>query len=357
MKIISRPVWIVSLCVLLAGCGNPNQRLDEYVFYDGPQFRLKVVRFYRNVPFDQLGERAIVMCKSANTADFPATDPQDAGWRVLGSVHAQGSNNAREAAVGVKDNYEVFDEHTLIGKMTVLNISFDACGHFINWDPSRLPAAMIDPLEKPDSCAPNGPADCRYLDFEGNRTPRYEQIRVAGKGQVSFTVSSPAFRDVELLHIQTRNNGAVWHVQTVGEKTPGTSGPPSSARGEADRLEAETVASLSVSLLENGAEDVSLMGWLESALPPGSMVIWSGSPVTCGNRHEPDRQTSSARCAEIRFTDSGGNSGTLYIAMGRGSKNEPANVSFHSAVYRSGDESRVAGSLAALREIIVSATE
>jgi len=348
VKII--PAWIVTLSVLLAGCGNPNQRLDEYVFYDGPQFRLKVVRFYRNVPFDQLGERAIVMCRSANTADFPAKDPQDAGWRVLGSAHAQGSDNAKEAALEVKDDYDVFDDHTLIAKMTVLNISFDACGHFINWDPSRLPAAMIDPLEKPDSCAPNGPADCRYFDFEGNRTPRYEQIHVAGKGQVHFTVSSPAFRDVERLHVQTRNNGAVWHVQTVGEKTPGTSGSPSSARGEA-------VTSLSVSTLENSVEDVSLMDWFESVLPPGSMVIWPGSTVTCGNRHEPDWQTASARCAEIRFTDIEGNNGTLYIAMDTGPENKSGNVSFHSAVYRSGDESRVVGSLAGLREILASGAE
>jgi len=332
VKVISRPVSIVLLCVLLAACGNPNQRLDEYVFYDGPQFRLKVVRFYRNIPFDQLGEHAVVMCQSENTADFPAQDPQDAGWRVLGSADVQGSHNASEAALGMKDDYDVFDDHTLIGKMQAFNISFDACGHFINWDPTRLPQAMINPLEKPDSCAPNGPADCRYYDFEGDRAPRYEKIRVAGKGEVSFTASSPAFKDVELLRVQTRNNGTVWQVERVGADRRG--------------LEADVISSLSMSLLESGMEDTSLMDWLESALPPGSMVIWPDALGACGDR----------RCAEIRFNDSKGNSGTLYIAMNADSENRPADVSFHSGVYRSGDKSRPIGSLDSLRKLLAAGT-
>ena len=79
------PVCILMLCTLIAACGNPNQRLDEYVFHDGPQFKLKVVRYYRNIPFNYLGEHAAVMCRSENTAEFPAHDQQDAGRRMLGA--------------------------------------------------------------------------------------------------------------------------------------------------------------------------------------------------------------------------------------------------------------------------------
>ena len=61
---------IVILCSLLAACGNPNQRLDEYVFYDGPEFKLKVVRSYRNIPFNYLGEHAVVMCQSEIPQNF-----------------------------------------------------------------------------------------------------------------------------------------------------------------------------------------------------------------------------------------------------------------------------------------------
>jgi len=334
LKKIIRPACIVTLAVLLMACGNPNQRLDEYVFYDGPQFRLKVVRFYRNIPFDTLGEHAVVMCQSENTAKFPAPDPQDAGWRLLGSADARGSNNAREAVPGVKGDYDVFDDHTLVGKMNVFNISFDACGHFINWDPSRLPQAMINPLEKPDSCAPNGQADCRYYDFKGDRKPHYEKIRVAGKGQVSFTASSPTFRGVELLRVQTRNNGAVWHVEPAGF-------------ADKRRLKPDTVRSLSISLPGNGRGGISLMDWFESVLPAGSMVIWPDASVTCGDQ----------QCAEISFNDTEGNSGTLYIAMNMDSENRQGEVIFHSGVYRSGKESRPVRSLAGLRESLATGTK
>ena len=68
MKKVARYFGLLFLFTLLA-CGEPNQRLDEYEFFQGPQFRLKVVRYYRNIPFNYLGEYAVVMCQSENTAD------------------------------------------------------------------------------------------------------------------------------------------------------------------------------------------------------------------------------------------------------------------------------------------------
>jgi hypothetical protein len=339
MKKITRPAFIMTFCALLIACGNPNQRLDEYVFYEGPQFTLKVVRYYRNIPFNQLGEQAVVMCRSENTRDFPAHDQQDAGWRMLGAGDAQDSKNAEEVAVKMKGDYEVFDDHTLIAKINVFNISFDACGHFINWDPGRLPQAMIDPVEKPDSCAPNGPADCRYLDFEGARAPRYEQIRVAGNGQVSFTARSKTFKGVELLSVQTSNNGAVWHVETVGP--------------DKQKLKPNTVRSLSMQSLEKEMENISLMDWLESALPSRSMVVWPDVLGACGEQHGADEQSLSVPCAEIHFNDSEGSTGTLYIAMNTDSENG----SFHSGVYSSGGKSRPVESLAGLRESLATDTK
>ena len=386
MKKIACPVCTIILCVLLVACGNPNQRLDEYVFYDGPQFRLKVVRYYRNIPFNQLGEHAVVMCQSENTTKFPAYEQQDAGWRTLGAGDGQGSKDAKQAALRVEDDYEVFDDHTLIAKTTVFNISFDACGHFINWDPGRLPQAMIDPVEKPDSCAPNGPVDCRHYDFEGDRAPEYEQISIATKGQVGFTATSKTFKGVELLRVQTRNNGAVWHVKTVGldkvnrrqaregalgykvnrrqarqgelrskRRSPGGEGALEYANKQ--RLDADAVGSLSMPLLEKGMSDVSLMDWLESALPPRSMVIWPDALGACGEAQENDGQAASTPCAEIRFNDSEGNSGALYIAMNTDSENRPGEVSFHSSVYISGDRPRPVGSLTGLRDSLAAGTK
>jgi hypothetical protein len=332
VKNIAFPVYIVTLLSLLTACGNPNQRLDEYVFYDGPVFKLKVVRSYRNIPFNYLGEHAVVMCQSDNTAEFPAHDQQDAGWRMLGAGGGEGSKSAEEAALGVKNDYQVLDDHTLIATTNVFNISFDACGHFINWDPSRLPQSMIDPVDKPDSCAPNGPADCRYYDFEGDRAPHYEQIRIAGKGQVSFTARSRTFRNVELLSVHTRNNGAVWHVATTG---PGM-----------ERLKPDTIHSLSMQSLEKEMPDTSLMDWFESVLPPRSVVIWPDVTTSCGN----GAQTASAQCVAIHFNDIKGNNGTLYITMTTDSETGPGEASFHSAVYNPGDRSLPINSLAELGE-------
>jgi len=324
------------LFALLVACGEPNQRLDEYVFYDGPQFRLKVVRYYRNVPFNYLGEHAVVMCQSETTGEYSGREARDAGWRMLGEAPARGSKDAREVALRVGEDYQVFDDHTLIGKTNVFNISFDACGQFINWDPTRLPQAMIESVQKPDSCAPDGPLDCRYSDFEGDRKPQYEQIRIAGKGQVNFRVSTPAFKGVQFLRVQTRNNGAVWHVDTAGLDADGHG------------LQPDTVRSLSMSLLEKGLADVSLIDWLESVLPPRSMVIWPDGLVACDER-QGDGQATSASCAEIRFNDSEGNSGAFYIAMNTAAENGNIEASFHSGVYVTGDRSAPVRSLAGLQ--------
>lgn len=341
MKQKAPGLGIMLAVALLLACGEPSRRLDEYVFYDGPVLRLKVVRYYRNIPFSPLGEHAVVMCRSGNTADAPAIDGQDAGWRVLGSAPGLGSKDARDVALQVMDEYEVRDDRTLIAKTPVFNISFDACGHFINWDPGRLPGVMIDPVEKPDSCAPIGNVDCRPLDFEGDRAPHYEQIDVPATGQVGFTVSSKAFRDVHSLRVHTRNNGAVWHVDTQGH-------------GEKE-LVPDGLRSLPATALETGKHAATLADWFESVLPPGSMVVWPDALTACGEQQAANGAAPSSQCTGIRFTDGAGNSGVLYLLMDAGP--EPPKASFHSGVFRSGNSSRSIGSPDELRDILAAGTE
>jgi len=340
VKESARTLCSVMLCVLLAACGDPNQRLDEAVFYDGPQFKLKVVRFYRNIPFNYLGEHAVVMCRSETTGDYAGQGGQDDGWRVLGEADARGSKDAGEVARGLHDDYLVFNEHTLIASINAFNISFDACGHFISWDPARLPPAMIAAVQKPDDCAPEGPLDCRYVDFEGDRKPQYDRISVAGTGQVAFWVRTAAFRGVQSLHVHTRNNGAVWHVETTGLETGGQG------------LQPEKLRSLSLSMLEAGAGDIALTDWFESALPPGSMVIWPDATAACGEPGAAGSQGQVPQCAEIRFNDSEGNSGTVYLAMDTVTENRPFAASLHSVVCVSGDQPVAVQSLGGLQEAL-----
>jgi hypothetical protein len=328
------------LCVLLAACGDPNQRLDEAVFYDGPRFKLKVVRFYRNIPFNYLGEYAVVMCRSETTGDYAGQGERDAGWRVLGEADARGSKDAWEVARGLQDDYLVFDEHTLIAGINAFNISFDACGHFISWDPARLPPAMIAAVQKPDDCAPEGPLDCRYVDFQGERKPRYDRISVAGTGQVEFRVRSAAFRGVQSLHVHTRNNGAVWHVETTGLGIGG------------QRLMPDSLHSLTLSMPETTAGDTGLMDGFEAALPPGSMVIWPDAAGACGGPAATGTQDPVPQCAEIRFNDGEGNSGAVYVRTETNPDNRPFAASLHSIVYVADDRPVPVRSLDDLRKIL-----
>jgi hypothetical protein len=226
-----------------------------------------------------------------------------------------------------------------------LNISFDACGHFISWDPTRLPQDMIEDVQRPDSCAPDGPLDCRYYDFEGERKPQYEQFGVAGVGQVNFSVRAPAFSGVQSLHVQTRNNGALWHVDRVGSDAGGHG------------LQPGTVRALPVSLLETGMDGVSLMDWFEAVLPPGSMVIWPDALAACGEPQGTGVENHFPRCAEIMFNDSRGNSGVLAVGMAADTKHTPGKASFHSAVYTTAGRERPVGSLAGLRESVAAGTQ
>ena len=71
---------------------------------------------------------------------------------------------------------------------------------------------MIDPVEKPEWCAPAGTADCRNYDFMGERHPRFEEIEVRPSGQVTFVARTPALRPTGALRVESRDSGRTWTV-------------------------------------------------------------------------------------------------------------------------------------------------
>ena len=210
------PAQLLLLAFLLASCGGPTRKLDEAVFYDGPQFKLKLTRYYENIPLHYTGEVYRVQCGSAATAGSPAHKTQDAGWVTTGNGGAIGSRSAAELVPQVRKGYQVIDETTLVWTGNGFEISYDACGQFRSWYPSNLPAEMIDPVEKPEWCAPAGTADCRNYDFFGDRAPRFEQIEVRPDGQVSFVARSPALRPTGAVRVESADSGRTWAVQRYG---------------------------------------------------------------------------------------------------------------------------------------------
>lgn len=334
MKPSFRHLILNGLCLLLAACGQPNERLDEYIFHEEPGLSLKVVRYFRNIPFNYLGEYGVVMCRSANTRDFAAGEQQDNGWRKLGEGPTKDSKTAAEVADIMKPGYRVIDGHILVATRQVFNISFDACGHFSNWDPTRLPRAMINAAENPETCTSRGSVDCRYFDYEGDRMPQYNDIQASGTGQASFRVTTPTFKDVQSLQVQTTNNGNLWHVQTVG------------LAGGGQTLSADSLRALPASVLGANNTVLDLSAWFESVLPAGSMIIWPDALVGCNEQMRADDSPGNNTCARIRFSDAAGNASWLAIDMGSNGS-QPA---FHSGEFSDGNQSRAIASLEDLRE-------
>lgn len=200
------------LATLLIACGPSTQKLDEAPLYDGPQFRLRLVRYYENLPLHYSGEVFTVQCASAQTRGAPAHKTQEAGWVTLGRGGAIGAGDAAALAARERPNYLVFDERTLAWVGNGINVSFDACGSFNAWYPTALPAALIVPADKPDYCKPRGTADCAGYDFIDGREPRYRDLRVSPAGAIAFVMESTALRDGKAVRVESDDHGRTWRV-------------------------------------------------------------------------------------------------------------------------------------------------
>ena len=96
------PYRLFLVTTLLGGCGGGTRKLDEAVFYQGPQFTLKLTRYYENIPLHYTGEVYRVHCGSAATASLPAHKTQDSGWVSIGNGGAIGSKSAAQLVERVR---------------------------------------------------------------------------------------------------------------------------------------------------------------------------------------------------------------------------------------------------------------
>lgn len=208
---------VVLPVLLLVACEVSKKRLDEVVFYDGPRFRLKLVRYYENYPLHFSGEVFRIQCSSDRTWN-PGTEMQDPGWVMISQGVAIGSKSAKEVAEHEQRNYHVLGDEILVWTGNGVNVSFDACGKFQAWYPGNLPIDLIVPVDKPDYCAPKGKADCRNYDFQGDRAPKFEAIWADAQGTISFLVHSKAFRDNQSLRVRSNDFGKTWSLTSVEQR-------------------------------------------------------------------------------------------------------------------------------------------
>lgn len=208
---------IVLGALLSASCTNSLNRLDEEVFYKGPAFSLKLVRYYENLPLHYTGEIFVVSCSSSATATSPAHRTQDHGWVQVGRGGAIGSRTAHDMVLREQSRYLVINDRALAVPGTVLQVSFNACGSFAQWDPITLPADLIAPVDKPDFCKPKGLGDCRYYDFQDDRMPQYNDIASDSAGMLTFTVQAKAFKHGRRLKVTTLDYGQTWSILPLSE--------------------------------------------------------------------------------------------------------------------------------------------
>ena len=209
-----RDLAAVSLAWLVA-CSASTKKLDEAILYEGPQFKLKVVRYYENLPFHFVGQVFSVQCGSARTASSPGHTTQDPGWVTLAAGAALGSKSAAELLERERLHFRPIDDQTLVWIGSGIQVSFDACGEIRSWYPWYLPSELIVPAEKPPYCKPTGSVDCRKDDFLGAREASFDEIVVTPDGTVSFLVHSKAFKSERGVRVASADRGRTWQVEPL----------------------------------------------------------------------------------------------------------------------------------------------
>lgn len=195
--------------LLLSGCYG-TKRLDEQIFYEGPEMTLKLVRYYRNLFLSFNGEVYSVQCRSSETAGNSAERQQDPGWQTLSTGAALGSKSAQEVVNYLRDEYLIMDERTVVKIWGGISVSFDACRTLHHWSAVQLPLNLINQLSKPDYCEPKGTADCRHYDFQDDRAPVIADVRADSSGRISFVARSKAFKDGAVYRIESQDSGRSW---------------------------------------------------------------------------------------------------------------------------------------------------
>jgi hypothetical protein len=204
---------LLLLLVGNTGCSS-IRRLDEFVFHEGPKYTLKAVRYYQNIFLHYNGEVFSIQCRSAGTEEFGAKKLQDKGWNNILTGGAIGTESAKDVAALWRQYFVFLDDDTLALTHAGLRVTFDACASFQGWYPTQVPIEMVDQIEKPSHCAPQGGGDCRHYDFQGDRAAKIEELRISPDRAITFLALTPAF-NAGILRIESADMGQTWTAEPV----------------------------------------------------------------------------------------------------------------------------------------------
>lgn len=219
MKPICRHLSVGLLTLLLSACSKELRKLDEAVFLDTPQLKLKLVRYYENLPFSYSGEIYVTQCSSPNSKELSASNINAAGWLVIDRGAALDSKSAADVVEKVRHRYTVIGDGILYWSFVPLDISLDGCRTFITWSPVTLPGEMIIPAALPEHCKYDKEAVCARMygpmwpfQAEG-RLPHYFDVRATRSGEISFRIQSAAIKNGSVLFVTSHDGGKSWDVK------------------------------------------------------------------------------------------------------------------------------------------------
>ncbi|NJD23820.1 MAG: hypothetical protein FIB06_00270 [Betaproteobacteria bacterium] len=176
------------------------------------------------MPLHYYGLVHTLVCRSPATGALPepARTGTGRGWNFVAQLASRPGQSPsaadREAALAaaIREARDGFarGDGWIAWQGETFRISLDACGHFADFIPWRdLPADSIDAQPRPPQCAP--PADCRYLDFAGERRAHFADVRVtpaSPEPRIELTLRSSALRGQPLRRLGSDDGGRTWRI-------------------------------------------------------------------------------------------------------------------------------------------------
>jgi hypothetical protein len=202
-------VCLLVLVGLVTACSP--RKLDEVTFYEGPEFKLKLVRYYEFLLLHFEGEVFSVQCHSENTAHMPKNNRQDAGWRTVSNGAALESSSAEQVLDEHRHEYVVLNDRSFVKVGNGIIASFDACQTYRYWQPDSIPSEFV--MEVESDCSTADP--CNVRTFVGEAAVKISEIEQTANA-VTFKVQSSALKEGALL-VTSDDLGRSWHYKPLNQ--------------------------------------------------------------------------------------------------------------------------------------------
>ena len=217
-------------------------KLGELSFYKDANMELKVVLVHENLPFHYVGNSYSIACQTKDTI-APSNDDYEwrsfrieKGWNMtpqpylgngLDNNNSFGNNVdtiLKDLSDKAKKVHMVKDKNTVVILANPnVYVSFNGCRTFNNWVmKNNLPKDLIvvESTSESEKCVAQQKkdkelgltsyGDCSYLKFTGEGLPVFQSVVARDNGYASFKVTSSAFKNNQIVDVQTNDFGKTW---------------------------------------------------------------------------------------------------------------------------------------------------